>query len=173
MHTSPFSVNKLRLAFIAFWFIWTALQAIVVQRLGFDWSISIADGITFNTILAIACFLVSNNLRYYLPQQDRYWYILLWSIGFSAVSIFTGRWVLMRFFDDHPFYATFLVDSLLIRSAVAFLMIGCMATISVLCIQCRSGRRMSSVKRMQKGLRAKQNFLTFGSNCNHIFCSTV
>lgn len=132
MHTSPFSVNKLRLAFIAFWFIWTALQAVVVQRLGFDWSISIADGITFNAILAIACFLVSNNLRYYLPQQDRYWYILLWSIGFSAVSIFTGRWVLMRFFDDHPFYATFLDDSLLIRSAIAFLMIGCMATISLL-----------------------------------------
>lgn len=132
MHTSPFSVNKLRLAFLAFWVIWTALHIVVMQRLGFEWSISIADGSIMNVILASACILVSNNLRYYLPQQDRYWYILIWSIGFSAASIITGRWILMRFFGDYTSYVAFLADSLLIRSAFAFLMVGCMATISLL-----------------------------------------
>ncbi len=83
-------------------------------------------------MLASACLLVINNFRYYLPQQNRYWYLLLWSVGLSAASLVLCRWVLLYInpVDDH--YRDFMDKSMLIRACIAFLSIGCMAMLSVL-----------------------------------------
>ncbi|HUM47014.1 MAG TPA: histidine kinase [Chitinophagales bacterium] len=132
LSTAPLSVNRLRLSFIAFWIIWSVVHVVVIHSLGFSWQLSIIDSSVMNATLAAACLLVSNNLRYYLPQQHRYWYILLWSIGLSALWMFICRGILMHVIRGNETYLSLLNSSVLIRSAIAFLLIGCMAIASVL-----------------------------------------
>lgn len=107
------------------------LHMVVIHGLGFSWQLSMLDSGVMNLLLLSGCLLVSNNLKYYLPQKDRFWYILLWSIGLSVAWMFVGRWIMIHLIKDDA-YLTFLDASIIIRTAISFLMIGCMAIVSVL-----------------------------------------
>lgn len=103
-----------------------------MHDLGFNWQIALQDAAVTVILLAATCLLVSNNFRYYLPQQHRYWYLLLWSFGLSAAWLVLSRWALLYIHSGDEHYASFLSSSLLIRGGIAFLAIGCMAMLSVL-----------------------------------------
>lgn len=99
---------------------------------GFHWQIAWQDATVTVLLLAATCLLVSNNFRYYLPQQHRYWYLLLWSLGLSVAWLVLSRWALLYIHSGDEHYAAFLSNSLLIRGGIALLVIGCMAMLSVL-----------------------------------------
>lgn len=86
-----------------------------------------------NLLLAGACILISNNLKYYLPQQRRYGYLLILCLLTAGAWLLAIKYILPHAIttsDDS--YDLFLVKSLPVRFAVAFLVIGCMAMISVI-----------------------------------------
>ncbi len=78
--------------------------------------------------------LIINILRFYLPYRDRYGYILILSILFSAGVVSLSKFYLKMIFDksESSDYLLFLSNSYWIRGGVSFLLIGCMAIISVL-----------------------------------------
>jgi two-component system, LytTR family, sensor kinase len=129
----PLSQKKFIFIFVAWWLIWTAMQAWIIYGLDFSFRVSIIDSSLSNFLLAAACVLISNNLKYYLPQQQRYWYLLVLSVltaGAWLLAIKYGLAYVITATGDG--YAFFLVRSLPVRFGVAFLVIGCMAMISVL-----------------------------------------
>jgi LytS/YehU family sensor histidine kinase len=71
-------------------------------------------------------------MRYYLPRQERYWYLLIISLAISAVWLVVVRVLLWLLLNDDEVYITILRQSSFIRYAVAFLMVGCMAMMSLL-----------------------------------------
>jgi hypothetical protein len=129
----PLSQKKFIFIFIAWWLIWTAMQSWILYGLGFSLQLSVTDSALSNFLLAGACILISNNLKYYLPQQQRYWYLLLLSLLTSGAWVLAIKYGLPYIITDTGNgYSFFLTKSLPVRFGVAFLVIGCMAMISVL-----------------------------------------
>jgi len=109
-----------------------ALQAWVLYDLGFSLRTSITDSFVSNFLLAGACVLTSNNLKYYLPQQRRYGYMLVLSLLTAGAWLLSIRYLLPLSMPTEPDYERFLSQSLPIRFGVSSLVIGCMSMISMI-----------------------------------------
>ena len=82
-------------------------------------------------MLAGTCILVSNILSYYLPAKQRYFYILSLVSIFSIAWLLISRFILMLLVGNND-YEHFFTESLPVRWAISFLVIGSMALLSVL-----------------------------------------
>ena len=92
----------------------------------------IVDAAINNLLLTGSCLLVLNNMRYYLPRQEKYWYVLTISIGLSGICVLIAKGVLWLIFKDDANYTQSLTQSTGIRFGILFLLIGCMSMMSLL-----------------------------------------
>lgn len=102
---------------------------------GLSFGIALADSIVSNTLVALSCGFVSNNLQYYLPKKERYWYILFLSLGLSVLITIACKGILVPLLDSlhrDPNYANFFSRSWAVRFDIIFLQVGCMTILSVL-----------------------------------------
>jgi hypothetical protein len=130
--TTPLSQYKFFWTFVVWWLTWAGMQVWVLIGLGFSWQTSLMDSLTSNVLLAGACILVSNALQYYLPQQERYWHLLVLSLSISGGWLLGIKYLLPLLIANNGDYYVFLTRSWYVRFGVGFLLIGCMAMISVL-----------------------------------------
>ena len=119
-------------AFIAWWLVWTIIHIWVLSEYRISFIQSLADAFTSNILLAFFCLLIVNNMKYYLPRNERYWYTLIISIVLSSLYLFLVRTILKFWFKEDEVYLTLLKQSFYIRYITGFLMIGCMSMISIL-----------------------------------------
>lgn len=119
-------------SFIAWFGIWSVLQIVVLRDFGFATYVAITDALVSNLWLEAACLLVINNMRYYLPKREKYWYVLVISIGLSSLWLLLVRVSLWALYKNDLFYMQSLTQSSYIRFAFAFLMIGCCTVLSLL-----------------------------------------
>lgn len=110
---------------------WFALQSYLLYDFGFSWKIATTDSGVTNILLAGACFLISNNLKYYQPEKGRSVFILVLCLVLNLLWLGACRWLLPQLITD-PAYLVFLNQSLPIRFCISFLIIGCMAMLSAL-----------------------------------------
>ncbi|RYZ97091.1 MAG: sensor histidine kinase [Sphingobacteriaceae bacterium] len=89
------------------------------------------DGIVSSILLAAACWLINNNLRYYQPGKGSYINILIWCAALAAISMTGARWAMPYIYSDAA-YDVFLSQSMTIRLFTNFLAIGWMAMISMI-----------------------------------------
>ncbi len=129
---SPLTVSKFRFAFISWWLVWSFLQILLIMNFGFSFRIAFIDSIISNVLVAEACWLSSNILRYYLPQKEKYWYILFLTLGLTALIVFSIRYLLRWILSSETAYLSFASASWPIRLGIVFLLIGCMTIMSVL-----------------------------------------
>lgn len=114
------------------WLFWVCIQTYLLNNYGIAGFHSFVDALVSNMLLAGFCFLMSNNMRYYLPRQEKYWYVLFISIAMSAFWLVVLRIILWVLFKSDSNYISAVEKSSAIRFAFGFLMIACMATISLL-----------------------------------------
>lgn len=119
-------------AFIAWFGIWSMLQIKVLQDFGIAPSRAITDAIISNLLLEAACLLIINNMRYYLPKQEKYWYVLVISVALSLLWLLLMRISLWAIFKNDTAYLYSLAQTSTIRYAIAFLLIGCCTVLSLL-----------------------------------------
>jgi two-component system LytT family sensor kinase len=122
---------KFKLVFAAWWLIWSGLNIIVLIDYGLPLNIAITDSLIGNILLASMCLLISNNMHYYLPRQEKYWYILSISLGLSAIWLLIVRVLLWLLFKNNSAYMLQWSQSSNIRYGIAFLMTGCMSMLSL------------------------------------------
>jgi sensor histidine kinase YesM len=127
---SPISDSNIKTVFAACWLILTLLQAYALYSFAIDWPTALADSGITNLLLASTCLLISNNLRYYRPEKDRYVYILIWCMLLAGLWLFISYQVLSLIFSAKDDYLYFLDKSLIVRFDIAFLTLGWMAMIS-------------------------------------------
>ena len=128
---SSFTSSKLYGAFVLCGLVWVALQTYIVHSFGFTWYIALTDGFVCSILLAAACWLINNNLRYYQPGKGSYINILIWCGALAGICTFACRWIL-PFLWAESVYCNFLYNSLTIRFFTDFLAIGWMAMISII-----------------------------------------
>jgi two-component system LytT family sensor kinase len=123
--------QKLRWAFVACGLAWTGLQTYIIFSFGFEWYTALTDGVVSSMLLAAACWLINNNLRYYQPGKGSYINILIWCVALAAACTAGCRYML-PFINSGPVYANFMGLSLVIRFFTNFLAVGWMAMISMI-----------------------------------------
>jgi len=132
---SPLSIGKFLLIFVSWWLIWAFLQTILLMGFGLSFGIALTDSLVSNTLVALSCGFISNNLQYYLPKKERYWYILFLSLGLSILITIACKGILVPLLDSlhrDPNYANFFSRSWPVRFDIIFLQVGCMTILSVL-----------------------------------------
>lgn len=130
------SLNKNTAKYIPFFvgwaLLWIFIQWNVLLKFGITETEAIVDSYVSNILLAASCFLVFNNMKYYLPKNEKYWFILAISFVLSCVWLLVIRSMLWYIFKNDQHYTVTLQQSSTVRFGFAFLMIGCMSTISLL-----------------------------------------
>jgi two-component system, LytTR family, sensor kinase len=124
--------KNIKLVFAAWWFAWGIVHYSVVFNYGSTNIEALVDSLVSNVLLAGSCFLISNNMRYYLPGKEKYWYVLVISIALSCVWLIVVRLLLYSFFKNDVAYLSMLAHSSTIRFGVAFLMTEMVTTMSLL-----------------------------------------
>ncbi len=115
------------------WFgIWSTLQIMILQDFGISTSRAMADAVISNILMIAVCLLVINNMRYYLPKREKYWYSIFVSIALSGLWLLLMRVSLWGLFKNDTAYMLSLSQTALIRYIIAFLMIGCCTVLSLL-----------------------------------------
>ncbi|MEX6686769.1 histidine kinase [Danxiaibacter flavus] len=133
MNTLTASSQKRLLLINAIW--WTTISiihAIALTNFELTNVQVITDSLISNVLLSAGCLLIFNNMKYYLPRREKYWYVLIVGIGISSVWLCISRLILVHLFPDDEHYLTLYSKSLPIRFAIAFSMVSCMAFISLL-----------------------------------------
>jgi sensor histidine kinase YesM len=143
---SSLSDKKFRLLFAAWWFDWIIVHTVVLTNFNLPLTSAIIDSCVSNILLAASCWLVGNNMRYYLPRQERFWYILVISIVLSTIWLFLIKVMLGIIFRGDTEYFLFLKQSTTIRFWIAFLLVGCMAMISLLWYSQKEQQEMDARK---------------------------
>jgi two-component system LytT family sensor kinase len=128
---SPSTSTRLYSVFIACGLVWAAMLTYIIHSFGFIWYIALTDGIVNTILLAAACWLINNNLRYYQPGKESYINLLMWVLSLAGICTAGCRWII-PYLSMSSAYMVFLTNSLVIRFCTDFLAIGWMAMISML-----------------------------------------
>jgi two-component system LytT family sensor kinase len=130
------SNKKLVFAGIISWTIISVVYSVILTSLLKNFKLTnaeiIVDALINNLFLTGSCLLIFNNMRYYLPRQEKYWYVLTISIGLSGICVLITRGLLWLIFKDDTNYTQSLSQSTGIRFGILFLLIGCMSMMSLL-----------------------------------------
>ncbi len=132
MSTSLLQTSRFRIA-LGIWLIcWTLLQAWVLAKAGLPWSLALYDGGISNILLLLAGVVVALALQFYIPQTNKYSYILVLCAVMALLWLFISEAILLKLFYDGSEYGAFFLQSLFVRGAIGFLVINCAALLSVL-----------------------------------------
>jgi len=106
-------------------------QSAILLWFGFSFQTSLLDSTVSILLLAIACYLIGNNLKYYRPEKNRYLLMLMYCSILASLWLVVNNWALDSIILNDPHYAEFLYNSLPIRFFIGLLIIGLMAMVSV------------------------------------------
>jgi two-component system LytT family sensor kinase len=135
MARSPLSTGKFLLIFISWWAIRAFMQTSLLINFGLLPMTAFTDSVISNALLAFSCAFLSNNMQYYLPKKERYWYILFISLALSGIILLACKAILVPILSsgaDGAAYARFFNRSWQVRFDIEFLQVGCMSILSVL-----------------------------------------
>ena len=135
MARSPLSTGKFLLIFISWWAIWAFLQTSLLIGFGLHAMTAFSDSLVSNALVALSCGFLSNNMQFYLPKKERYWYILFISLALSGIILLACKAILVPLLGGLPdgaAYTQFFSRSWPVRFDIVFLQVGCMAILSVL-----------------------------------------
>jgi len=85
-------------------------------------------------------------MRYYLPRKEKYWYVLVISFSLACVWLVVTRLLLWAFFKSDETYLAMVNKSSTVRYGIAFLILGCMATMCLLWFTQKEQKEMDARK---------------------------
>jgi two-component system LytT family sensor kinase len=138
--------KKFKFVFVIWWLLWSMVHYSVLLNFGLTSLQAFVDSIISNTLLAGCCLLIINNMRYYVPRQEKYWYVLAISFGLACVWLIVVRVLLWVLFRGQNAYLSLVNSSSTVRYGVAFLMLGCMASMCLLWFTQKEQKEMDARK---------------------------
>ncbi len=132
MINSPLSVTRFRIIFSISWLAVIVEFAFLLVWYGWSWEVAFTDSLISTVVLLLASLLMMNTLRFYTPGRQRYMNILVWCIFLTGIWLVLSRWILLLVLNQEPGYTSFLNHSLILRTCIGFLLLGCITLISVL-----------------------------------------
>jgi two-component system, LytTR family, sensor kinase len=146
MSNSPLSITRFRIIFIICWLVMVADNIMVLQFFGLPWKAAIIDSAIANTLLLLACLLVMNTLRYYLPKGQQFINIFSICLFLTIIWLLLTKWLLRVALSEYDGYSDLLHHSLSIRFSIAFLLLGCVTMMSILWFNQQEQKEMDERK---------------------------
>lgn len=142
------------MAFFAGFLVWAAFHAIILNWYGFAWAPAIRDSLASNASLAATSLLIILTLQFYIPQKNKYVYLLALCSVLAVLGLLASRSIVMMFAGSNHDYDSFFSLSIPVRFAISFLVTGCMALISILWYtmqdQTEMDKRKSEAEKLSK-----------------------
>lgn len=133
MATSPLSIRRFKIIFIICWILMVIDNIVVLHYFGLPWEAAAIDSGITNILLLLACLLVMNTLRFYLPKGQQFINIFSICLFLSVLWLLLSKWLLsISVGNYYEGYNDLLNHSLTIRFSITFLLLGCVTLISVL-----------------------------------------
>lgn len=107
-------------------------QYLILQQLGYDTFHIVSDSIASNVILAFLCYILANNMRFYLPRSEKYWYILISSVIVCFIWLILLQTSLYLVFPQNDSYMNFFKVSYAVRFGTGFLLVSSITMFSLL-----------------------------------------
>lgn len=104
----------------------------MLKSLGLDFRLALWDSAVTNVIIAAACMLITNNLRYYLPKKGQYAILAVWCLALCGVCSLAQQTVLKYVMKNEPAYLQLLENSSTIRFWISVLIVSWVAAVSML-----------------------------------------
>lgn len=121
---------------ITYWAIISLVYSIILTTILKTYNLTeleiIIDALVNNILLTGSCLIIFNNMRFYLPRHEKYWYVLTVSLGLSAICSLLAYGFLWVIFSSDAHYLVSLKQTSGFRYGITFLLIGCMAMMSLL-----------------------------------------
>ncbi len=146
MSISVYSDKKFRLFTFVWWGLVMLLQFWILFQLGNDYFHSITDAVASGMILALLCSLTSNNMQYYLPRKEKYWFILISALMICFIWLLLLVMVFHLIFPKGDLYILFLKNSAGIRFGLGFLVT---SSLTMFSLQLYSQQEKRDVQEMQ------------------------
>lgn len=126
--TKSFLYEKENLtALIIWWLVWMVLQWNMLLIANIPTTIAFTDCVVSFIILFACAWLILNNLRFYLPKKEKYWYVIVVCFVLSLTWSILSQFILKNIFADNTPYVHVLNTSFLLRFSYGFLMLGCLS----------------------------------------------
>ena len=130
------------------------MQFIILNELAIDPVNAAIDSIIGTVGLALICLFISNNMKYYLPRKEKYWYILVVSVVGSSVWVLAHRGIIGLVLDENNPYFEMVNYTWQIRFVAGFLLISSMSMFSLLWYsqeeQTEINARKSEIEKLNK-----------------------
>jgi sensor histidine kinase YesM len=94
-------------------------------------------------VLGSICTLIIKTMRYYLPQKEKYWYVLFVSLGISGISSLVSKFLLDVIMRNDASYLQTLHESNSMRFAVGFLLVSSICMMNLLWYVQEEQKRMN------------------------------
>ncbi len=108
------------------------LQYVILKQINIDDFHALCDSLTSIILLAGGSFFISNNMKYYLPRKEKYWYIIVISISIGFLWLLAQRgtmWMILKAGDP---YLNIVHSTAYIRFGAGFLLLSSMSMFSLM-----------------------------------------
>jgi hypothetical protein len=129
---SLLSDKNLRIFFAAWWLLCLAIQFFVLKQLNIDDTHAAIDSLCSIILLSGGSLFISNNLKYYLPRKERYWYIVIVSVTVGFFWILAQRGAMWALLKSDDVYNQFVSETAWIRFGAGFLLLSSMSMFSMM-----------------------------------------
>lgn len=154
MSVSLFTVRRFLIIFSIAWVVLMADHAILLWSLDWPVELAVIDSLISNILLLLICLLVMNTVRYYVPEFTQYLNILCMCVVLTVLWLLLSKWLLGLALNSYEGYAIFLRRSLMVRSSIAFLILGIVTMIGIIWFnwqdQKRSEERKSDAEKLAR-----------------------
>jgi two-component system, LytTR family, sensor kinase len=135
--------RNLLLLNVCWWIIVSLIHAYILRQSSLTVSETLIDTIVSFGLMGGVCILMVNTMRYYLPQRERYWYVLFVSLGISAICSIGSKFLLGIIMRSDTNYLQELNQSNGIRFGIGFLLVSCISMMSLLWYTQEEQKRMN------------------------------
>lgn len=111
---------------------WMILQFVILKEINIDDKHAILDSVVSNLLLALCCFFISYNMKFYLPRQEKYFYIIVVSFTVCSIWLLLQQGVMWIVLSEADKYLTSIRSSWTIRFGASFLLISSMSMFSLM-----------------------------------------
>ena len=132
MASTTTAVKSLVRINIVWWTVCATIRATILLQQNVTFSQAIVDSVITFGLLGACCMFIINNMRYYLPKQEKYYYVLIVSLAISGLCLFISKWVIKLLLGNDAHFMQVFADGLAIRFGISFLLVGCMSMVGLL-----------------------------------------
>lgn len=144
MDTAESNNKKLLWLNISWWLVVGIIHSFILADAGLTAKEVIVDTIVWFGLLGSVCFLIVNNMRYYLPQREKYWYIIFVSLSISGFCSFISKLLLNLIMSNDVNYLQAMQHTTGMQFGIGFLLVSCIAMMSLLWYNQEEQKRMNA-----------------------------